>query len=114
MATNMNKKKMTPEERRAINSTIVPQNRTMKAFIEHQHEYWVDPRLLESDGAGWFSYIKLDTNATKHTSNSKNMKKKITPEERRAINSTIVPQNRSMKAFIEHKGEVWVKDPNLL
>lgn len=40
--------------------------------------------------------------------------KKYTPEERRAINATIVPQNRSMKAVIEHQGEVWVKDPMLL
>lgn len=40
--------------------------------------------------------------------------KKYTPEERRAINATIVPQNRSMKAFAEHEGEVWVNDPMLL
>jgi len=40
--------------------------------------------------------------------------KKYTPEERRAINATIVPQNKSMKAFAEHQGEVWVKDPMLL
>ena len=38
----------------------------------------------------------------------------MTPEEKRAIMATIVPQNRSMKAFIEHQGEVWVKDPMLL
>ena len=41
-------------------------------------------------------------------------RKKLTPEERRAINATIVPQNRSMKAVVEHQGEVWVKDPMLL
>ena len=41
-------------------------------------------------------------------------RKKLTPEERRAINATIVPQNKSMKAFVEHQGEVWVKDPMLL
>ena len=41
-------------------------------------------------------------------------RKKLTPEERRAINATIVPQNKSMKAVVEHLGEVWVKDPMLL
>jgi len=41
-------------------------------------------------------------------------RKKLTPEERRAINATIVPQNRSMKAIVEHQGEVWIKDPMLL
>ena len=40
--------------------------------------------------------------------------KKYTPEERRAINATIVPQNKTMKAFAEHQGEFWVKDPMLL
>ena len=40
--------------------------------------------------------------------------KKLTPEERRAINAAIVPQNRSMKAAIAHRGETWVKDPMLL
>lgn len=41
-------------------------------------------------------------------------RRKLTPEERKAINATIVPQNKSMKAFVEHQGEVWVKDPMLL
>ena len=41
-------------------------------------------------------------------------KRKLTHEERKAINATIVPQNRSMKAIMEHQGEVWVKDPMLL
>ncbi|MBR5957403.1 MAG: hypothetical protein IKZ99_03480 [Salinivirgaceae bacterium] len=41
-------------------------------------------------------------------------KKKLTIEERRAINATIIPQNKSMQAVIEHQGEVWVKDPMLL
>ena len=52
---------------------------------------------------------------TKTTNNaSKKRKKKMTPEERRAINATIVPQNRTMKAFLEHQNEFWVKDPMLL
>lgn len=54
----------------------------------------------------------METKTTRNT--SKKRKKKMTPEERRAINATIVPQNRSMKAFAEHQGEVWVKDPMLL
>jgi hypothetical protein len=54
----------------------------------------------------------METKTTKNT--SKKRKKKKTPEEKRAIMATIVPQNRSMKAFIEHQGEVWVKDPMLL
>ncbi|MGX8689308.1 MAG: hypothetical protein ACSW76_01520 [Bacteroidaceae bacterium] len=54
----------------------------------------------------------METKTTKNT--SKKRKKKMTPEEKRAIMATIVPQNRSMKAFIEHQGEVWVKDPMLL
>ena len=41
-------------------------------------------------------------------------KKKLTPEERRALCDAIVPQNRSMKAVLEHQGEVRVKDPMLL
>ena len=51
---------------------------------------------------------------TKNTKNTSKKRKKMTPEEKRAIMATIVPQNRSMKAFIEHQGEVWVKDPMLL
>jgi len=54
----------------------------------------------------------METKTTKNT--SKKRKKKMTPEEKRAIMATIVPQNRSMKAFIEHQGEVWIKDPMLL
>lgn len=54
----------------------------------------------------------METKTTKNI--SKKRRKKMTPEERRAINATIVPQNRSMKAFAEHQGEVWVKDPMLL
>jgi len=51
---------------------------------------------------------------TKQTRKTTRRRKKLTPEERHAINATIVPQNRSMKAFKEHLGEVWVKDPMLL
>ena len=54
----------------------------------------------------------METKTTKNT--SKKRKRKMTPEEKRAIMATIVPQNRSMKAFVEHQGEVWVKDPMLL
>ena len=54
----------------------------------------------------------METKTTGNT--SKKRKRKMTPEERRAINATTVPQNRSMKAFAEHQGEVWVKDPLLL
>ena len=54
----------------------------------------------------------METKTTKNT--SKMRKKKMTPEERRAIKATIVPQNRSMRSFVEHLGEVWVKDPMLL
>lgn len=54
----------------------------------------------------------METKTTKNT--SKKRKKKMTPEERRAINATIVPQNRTMKAFLEHQNEFWVKDPMLL
>ena len=51
---------------------------------------------------------------TKQTRKTTGRRKKLTPEERHAINATIVPQNRSMKAVMEHQGEVWVKDPMLL
>lgn len=51
---------------------------------------------------------------TKTTKNTSKKRKKMTPEERRAIKATIVPQNRSMKSFVEQLGEVWVKDPMLL
>lgn len=54
----------------------------------------------------------METKTTKNT--FKKRKKKMTPEERRAINATIVPQNRTMKAFLEHQNEFWVKDPMLL
>ena len=40
--------------------------------------------------------------------------RKLTMEERKAINAAIVPRNRSMKAAIAHRGETWVKDPMLL
>ena len=54
----------------------------------------------------------METKTTKNT--SKKRKTKMTPEERRAIKATIVPQNKMMKAFIEHQDEFWVKDPMLL
>ena len=53
----------------------------------------------------------METNKTRKTTGRK---KKLTPEERRALIDAIVPQNRSMKAVLEHQGEVWVKDPMLL
>ena len=40
--------------------------------------------------------------------------RKLSVEERRARNASIVLQNRSMAAFRAHQGEVWVKDPMLL
>ena len=55
---------------------------------------------------------KMETTTTIRKTSRR--RKKLTPEERRAINATIVPQNKSMKAFAEHQGEVWVKDPMLL
>ena len=51
---------------------------------------------------------------TKETRKTTGRRKKLTPEERHAIIETIVPQNKSMKAFKEHLGEVWVNDPMLL
>lgn len=54
----------------------------------------------------------METTTTRRKTSRR--RKKLTPEERRAINATIVPQNKSMKAFAEHQGEVWVKDPMLL
>ena len=54
----------------------------------------------------------METKTTKNI--SKKRRKKMTPEERRAINATIVPQNKMMKAFFEHQDEFWVKDPMLL
>ncbi|MBR5159257.1 MAG: hypothetical protein IKW84_06705 [Bacteroidaceae bacterium] len=54
----------------------------------------------------------METKTTGNT--SKKRKRKMTPEERRAIKATIVPQNKSMISFVEHLGEVWVKDPLLL
>lgn len=44
----------------------------------------------------------------------KTPRKKYTPEERKAFFDSFVPQSKSMKAFVEHQGEVWVKDPLLL
>ena len=44
----------------------------------------------------------------------KTPRKKYTPEERKVYYENFVPQNKSMKAFVEHRGEVWVKDPMLL
>ena len=51
---------------------------------------------------------------TTTTTKTRKRKKKLSPEERRKVNAAIVPQNRSMKAFVEHRGETWVKDPMLL
>ena len=51
---------------------------------------------------------------TKMTRKTSGRKKKLTPEERRALIDAIVPQNKSMKAVLEHQGEVWVNDPDLL
>lgn len=51
---------------------------------------------------------------TKMTRKTTGRKKKLTPEERRALIDAIVPQNKSMKAVLEHQGEVWVNDPMLL
>ena len=51
---------------------------------------------------------------TKQTRKTTGRKKKLTPDERRALIDAIVPQNKSMKAVLEHQGEVWVNDPMLL
>lgn len=51
---------------------------------------------------------------TKTTKNTSKKRKKMTPEEKRAIMATIVPKNKMMQAFIEHQDEFWVKDPALL
>ena len=60
-------------------------------------------------------YCKMETTSAAITTKRRNRRtKKLSPEEKRAINATIVPQNRSMKAFLEHRGETWVKDPMLL
>lgn len=40
--------------------------------------------------------------------------RKLTMEERKAINAAKPAGNKSMAAFRAHKGEVWVKDPMLL
>ena len=61
------------------------------------------------------SYLSINIMETKTTKNtSKTRKKKMTPEEKRAIMATIVPKNKMMQAFIEHQDEFWVKDPALL
>lgn len=39
---------------------------------------------------------------------------KLTPEERKAINSAKPAGNKYMEAARRHQGEVWVKDPMLL
>ena len=51
---------------------------------------------------------------TTTTTKTRRRKKKLSSEERRKVNAAIVPQNRSMNAFVEHRGETWVKDPMLL
>ncbi len=45
---------------------------------------------------------------------TKTKKRKLTPEENKAINSAKPTRNKSMSAFRAHQGEVWVKDPMLL
>ena len=55
-------------------------------------------------------YITTTTTTTK----TRRRKKKLSLGERRKVNAAIVPQNRSMKAFVEHRGETWVKDPMLM
>lgn len=60
------------------------------------------------------SDMTIDKGTNEEVMARKKKTRKLTMEERKAINAAIVPQNRSMKAFVEHRGEVWVKDPMLL
>jgi len=60
--------------------------------------------------------VKNKTNKRKEKvmSLTKTKKRKLTPEENKAINSAKPTRNKSMSAFRAHQGEVWVKDPMLL
>ena len=41
-------------------------------------------------------------------------KRKLTPEENRALNIAIKPQNRFMEAALKHQGSFIVYDPNFM
>ncbi len=41
-------------------------------------------------------------------------RKKLTPEERKAINAAKPARNKYVEAARRHQGEVWVKDPMLM
>ncbi|MBR5060869.1 MAG: hypothetical protein IKX24_01860 [Prevotella sp.] len=58
--------------------------------------------------------MTIDKGTNEEVMARKRKTRKLTMEERKAINAAIVPQNRSMKAAIAHRGETWVKDPMLL
>ena len=45
---------------------------------------------------------------------SSSRRKKLTPEERKAINAAKPVGNKYVEAARKHQGEVWVKDPMLM
>ena len=55
-----------------------------------------------------------DNDKLMETTVKKRGKRKLTLEERRAINAAKPIRNKSMAAFAAHQGEFWVRDPMLL
>ena len=56
----------------------------------------------------------METTVKKVTKQGVRRKRKLTPEENRALNIAIKPQNRFMEAALKHQGSFIVYDPNFM
>lgn len=56
----------------------------------------------------------METTVKKVTKQGARRKRKLSPEENRALNIAIKPQNRFMEAALKHQGSFIVYDPNFM
>ncbi|MBR2237213.1 MAG: hypothetical protein IJ887_04965 [Prevotella sp.] len=88
--------------------TIVPQNKYMEAALKRQGSFEVyDPNFMlqKSTPSG-----TMTVSTKKRTSK----KKKLTPEENRALNASLPAGNKYVEAARRLKGSFIVYDPNFM
>lgn len=99
------KKKLTPEER-VKNSSLKPQNKYIEAALKHQGSFTVyDPNFMLQESTAMGTTLKESTTRKK---------KKLTPEENRALNAAMPSRNKYTEAARKHQGSFIVYDPNFM
>lgn len=88
------------------NKPIIPQNKYMEAALKHQDSFMVnDPNfMLQTSTAMGTTLLRSNTRR----------KKKLTPEENRALNASLPAGNKYVEAARKHKGSFIVYDPNFM